>query len=349
MANFASVGVEMISLGGPLGGSVARQHAPMRPCADWRALARWQATRTQLLVWHKLRIICMTIPPHDPAGQYFLCIMAMPKKYHWTRNKVLVPAGCWPNNADSRSKGSIEENRMQASPTGGEGVPGSGTSAGQTVTEARAMNKTTAITCLFLDIGGVLLTNGWDHHARERAASAFALDLAEMESRHNLTFDTYEQGKLTLEEYLGRIVFHQKRPFTRARFRNFIFAQSKPYPDMIELIRQIKARDGLKIAVVSNEGRELNSHRIRKFKLDEFVDFFISSSFVHLRKPDADIFRMALDVAQVPASQVAYIEDRPMFVEVAKTLGICGVLHTDYESTRAKLAALGLGSGHPAG
>jgi HAD superfamily hydrolase (TIGR01509 family) len=209
-------------------------------------------------------------------------------------------------------------------------------------TEEKAMKKATAITCLFLDIGGVLLTNGWDHHARRRAATNFKLQLAEMEDRHHLTFDTYEEGKLTLEEYLGRVVFYQKRPFARAEFQKFMFAQSKPYPQMIELVRQLKKRYGLKVVVVSNEARELNSHRIRKFKLGRFVDFFISSCFVHLRKPDADIFRVALDIAQVPANQIVYIENTPMFVQIAEGLGIQSILHKNYRSTCAKLASFGL-------
>ena len=204
------------------------------------------------------------------------------------------------------------------------------------------MKKSAPIKALFVDIGGVLLTDGWDQHARKRAAAKFKLELAEMEDRHHLTFDIYEEGKLTLEEYLGRVVFYQKRPFTRAQFRRFMFAQSKPYPQMIEWVRKLKAKYGLKIVVVSNEARELNAHRIRKFKLTEFVDAFISSCFVHLRKPDADIFRLALDVAQAPARQVIYIENTPMFVQIAEGLGIRSILHTDYESTRAKLAAFGL-------
>jgi len=204
------------------------------------------------------------------------------------------------------------------------------------------MKKATAITCVFLDIGGVLLTNGWDHHARKRAATNFKLRLAEMEDRHHLTFDTYEEGKLTLEEYLGRVVFYQERPFTRAQFRRFMFAQSKPYPQMIEWVRKLKAKYGVKIVAVSNEGRELNSHRIRRFNLDGFVDVFVSSCFVHLRKPDADIFRLALDIAQAPARQVVYIENTPMFVQIAEGLGIRSILHTDYRSTCAKLASFGL-------
>jgi len=204
------------------------------------------------------------------------------------------------------------------------------------------MKRSAPITALFLDIGGVLLTDGWDHHARKRAATNFKLELAEMEDRHHLTFDTYEEGKLTLQEYLGRVVFYEERPFTPAQFRKFMFAQSKPYPQMIELVRKLKAKFGLKIAVVSNEGRELNAYRIRKFKLNGFVDSFVSSSFVHVRKPDADIFRLALDIAQVPARQVVYIENTPMFVQVAEGLGIRSILHTDYRSTCAKLTSLGL-------
>ena len=204
------------------------------------------------------------------------------------------------------------------------------------------MKNKIPITCMFLDVGGVLLSNGWTHEARKAAAERFRIDLQEMEDRHHLTFDTYELGKLTLDEYLHRTVFYQKRSFTRQQFREFMFAQSKPFPKMIELVRRLKARHRLEIAVVSNEGRELNSHRIKKFKLDAFVDFFVSSCFVHFRKPDADIYRLALDVAQVRPEHVVYIEDRPMFVQVAGTLGIRGIRHTDYQKTRAQLAAFGL-------
>ena len=204
------------------------------------------------------------------------------------------------------------------------------------------MKKNIPITTLFLDVGGVLLTDGWDHHARKRAAKQFKLNWWQMEQRHSLNFNIYEEDKLTLYEYLGWLLFYEKRPFTRAEFRRFMFAQSKPYPEMIELIRNLKAKYGLKIIVLSNEARELNAHRIRTFKLDEFVDAFVSSCFVHLHKPDEAIFRMALDIAQTPARQIIYNENTPMFVQIAEGLGIRSMLHTDYKSTCAKLSALGL-------
>jgi putative hydrolase of the HAD superfamily len=204
------------------------------------------------------------------------------------------------------------------------------------------MKKNSPITTLFLDIGGVLLTNGWDHHARRRAAKHFKLDWAEMEERNSLNFETHEEDKITFNEYLDRVVFHEKRPFTRAEFRRFMFAQSKPVAGMSKLVCNLKARYGLKIIVVSNESRELNAHRISTFKLAAFVDAFISSCFVHLRKPDADIFKLALDIAQTPVRQIVYLENTPLFVQIAEGFGIRGILHTDYQSTCAKLFTLGL-------
>ncbi len=201
---------------------------------------------------------------------------------------------------------------------------------------------TLPITTLFLDIGGVLLTNGWDHAARQTAAELFALDYAEIEERHHLTFDTYEEGKLSLDAYLAQVIFYEPRDFTIDQFKTFMETQSQPYPDMIALITALKQRYQLKVASVNNEGRELMSYRIQTFDLKSVFDFFVSSCYVHFRKPDADIFRVALDVAQASADQVLYIEDRPLFVQVAQSLGINAIVHKDYAATKATLAEYGL-------
>jgi putative hydrolase of the HAD superfamily len=200
----------------------------------------------------------------------------------------------------------------------------------------------TKITTLFLDIGGVLLTNGWDRVARKLAAGKFGLDMSEMDERHHLTFDTYEAGKLTLDEYLARVVFYEERSFSPGQFREFMFAQSKPYPEMISLMRGLKARHGLRVAAVNNEGRELSIHRIKTFNLGTFIDCFVTSSFVHFRKPDADIYRMALDVVQAAPPEVLYIDDRAMFVDVARGLGINGIHHIDLQTTKKQMESFGL-------
>jgi putative hydrolase of the HAD superfamily len=204
------------------------------------------------------------------------------------------------------------------------------------------MQNSSHITTLFVDIGGVLLNNGWDRRLRRKAAEAFGLDYDEMDERHHLTFGTYEEGKLSLYEYLYQVVFYKERSFTREEFTSFMFGQSIPFTEMINFIRQLKSRYKLKIAAVSNEGRELTIYRINKFELGTFIDIFVSSCFVHYRKPDVDIYRMALDISRVPPSKVVYIDDRAMFVEVAQSLDIHGIHHASFESTRAGLEAFGL-------
>ena len=178
---------------------------------------------------------------------------------------------------------------------------------------------------------------------RRRAAEKFSLDFEEMNARHHLTIETYEAGKLSLPKYLERVVFFEKRLFSREEFREYMFAQSERLPGMIEFFRELRTRHRLKVVAVSNEGRELTEHRVHRFELHRLIDFFISSCFVHFRKPDEDIYRLALDTAQARPEQVAYIDDRKMFVEIARSFGIKGIHHQGLDQTRAALAEMGLG------
>ena len=204
------------------------------------------------------------------------------------------------------------------------------------------MGNSNLITTLFLDIGDVLLSNGWGHESRIAAAKEFNLNYDEMQSRHKLVMATFEEGKITLSEYLDKVIFYKERSFTPEKFREFMFAQTIPDKEMIELMRQLKEKYHLKIAVINNEARELNEFRINKFQLNQFVDFFISSCFVHIRKPDADIFRLALDIAHVLPENVLYIDDTQMFIDIARDMGIRSITHLDYASTLAELASCGL-------
>jgi putative hydrolase of the HAD superfamily len=204
------------------------------------------------------------------------------------------------------------------------------------------MDNSNLITTLFLDVGDVLLNKGWGHKSRQAAAKAFNLDYSEMQSRHKLLMATFEEGKLTLSEYLDKVIFYKKRPFTPEKFQEFMFAQSISDEEMIRLICQLKEKYHLRIAVVNNESREVNDYRIHKFHLNQFVDLFISSCFVHIRKPDADIFRLALDIAHVLPENVLYIDDTQMFVDIARNMGIISITHLDYTSTSTALASYGL-------
>lgn len=196
------------------------------------------------------------------------------------------------------------------------------------------------IKVLLTDLGGVLLTNGWDHHSRAKAVALFKLDEKDFESRHQLLFGDYETGKISLEEYLRYAVFYKPRSFTYNDFVEFMYAQSQAFPEMIELVTRLKKEHGLKVAVISNEGRELTDYRIKTFKLGAFVDFFIVSCFVGIRKPDKGMWEMALDFMQVAPEEVMYIDDRQLFVELAQGMGITSLCHKDYAATSVALKQL---------
>src|SRR6185369_13399558 len=198
------------------------------------------------------------------------------------------------------------------------------------------------ITTLFVDLGSVLLTDSWSPAMRQKAVEQFGFDFAEVAKRSQLTFEGYEEGNISLDEYLDWVLFHEERSFSREDITAFMLTQSQPYPEMVELVRSLRARYRLKVTVVTNDGREFLAHRVKQFDLKEIIDFFIVSCFVHCRKPELEIYRMALGIVQVDPEEVVYIDDQELFVEVAQSLGLHGIHHTDYAATRAALAALGL-------
>jgi putative hydrolase of the HAD superfamily len=204
------------------------------------------------------------------------------------------------------------------------------------------MRKPKNISVLFLDIGGVLLTNGWDGDMRRDAAEKFGLDYDEMNERHHLIYEAYECGLITLDEYLKRVIFHHKRAFTLEQFKKYMLSLSHPFNDTIEFFKRMAKSHHLKVIAVNNEGRELNDFRIRKFHLDQLIDFFVSSCFDHVRKPDERIYRLALDFVRVKPQQILYIDDREFFVEIAAGLGINSVYHRDLEETKRALTDFGL-------
>lgn len=198
------------------------------------------------------------------------------------------------------------------------------------------------IKALFLDIGGVLLTSGWDRNARRRAVSKFNLDQEETEERHHLTFDIYEAGLITIDEYLNRIVFYRERNFSKEDFKTFMYSQSSEIEGSIEFFKSLKSKHHLKVFAVNNEALELNDFRIKKYNLEQLFDAFISSCYMHLRKPDFRIFNMACDIANLSPSNILYIDDRLLFVEVALSLGINGYHFQGLDSAKLYMQTFGL-------
>lgn len=196
------------------------------------------------------------------------------------------------------------------------------------------------IKVVFFDVGGVLLNNGWGHQSRQEAARIFGMDYSEMEVLHSFIFNTYEIGKITLDDYLDTVVFNHPRDFTREDFRTFMFAQSEELPGLLQWLKDWKRSCGFRIISVNNEGRELNEYRIKKFGLHDCFDAFISSCEVGMRKPDPGIFKLAMGIAQVTPAECVYFDDRIMLAQAAQKLGIRAIHHQDFSSTRKILEEL---------
>ncbi|WP_462265623.1 HAD-IA family hydrolase [Mucilaginibacter sp.] len=203
------------------------------------------------------------------------------------------------------------------------------------------MKPDSLIRVLLLDIGGILLTDGWETNSRARAAAHFSLDLTELNQRHANVFDAYESGKMDLEEYLKLVVFYQERSFSINEFKDFMMSQSQPHPEMLQLMADFRQQYKVPVLTVSNEPKELNEYRIKTFGLTQIIDFFVSSCYVNVRKPDKKIYEMALNMAQVKPHEALYIDDRKVYIEFAAQLGINTIHHKDAATTQSELKSYG--------
>jgi putative hydrolase of the HAD superfamily len=199
------------------------------------------------------------------------------------------------------------------------------------------------VTAVFWDIGGVLLTNGWDRYARAEAVRHFGIEAGEFEQQHQAAVDDLETGRITLDGYLDRVVFDRPRGFRREDFKAFMFAQSHPLEAGLDLARSVGRSRRYFVSAFSNESRELNDYRIERFGLREIFDVFISSCYVGIRKPDEAIYRLALDLTQKPPAECLFIDDREENLAPARALGAATIHHDgDVPHLRAALASHGV-------
>jgi len=199
-----------------------------------------------------------------------------------------------------------------------------------------------AIRAIFWDVGGVLVTNAWDRAQRTAALEHFHLDEEEFNDRHEMVVSSFERGKITLDEYLARTVFYRTRPFARDTFRDYMFSLSQPFPEVIEFAQKLRNSGKYFMATINNESRELNYYRIEKCGLRQIFGLFVSSCFVGFRKPEKDIYRLALELTQIPAKECCFIDDRALNLECAAVLGMHTIEMQGVDRLREDLRKLGV-------
>lgn len=196
------------------------------------------------------------------------------------------------------------------------------------------------IKILFLDIGGVLLSDGWNYSSREQAVQKFGLEPIQFQKDHAVAFPLFENGKLSLDQYLESVIFNVDRDFSKKEFSDFMFSRTSQLPDFLPWLINWKKETGIKIFAINNEGKEFNDYRIKQFKLHDCFDAFISSCEVGVSKPDPAIFKLALGIAQVEAQNCLYFDDRAIHVAIAKQIGLNAHVHQSFEKSKTILESI---------
>jgi len=196
---------------------------------------------------------------------------------------------------------------------------------------------------ILFDVGGVLLTNGWDHRERAVVAKQFNLDLAELEWRHAAHYDAWERDAINVDAYLDAAVFYEPRSFSRAEFFDAICAQSVELPDgALGILNEVATGCNCLVGALNNEARETNDYRFEKFGLHIYFDVALSSCYLGMRKPEAAIYKRALDILGRPGQRVLFIDDRPENVAEAVGVGMKGIVFKRADALRSELAGLGV-------
>ncbi|MHB8526631.1 MAG: HAD family hydrolase [Candidatus Acidiferrales bacterium] len=198
------------------------------------------------------------------------------------------------------------------------------------------------VTALFFDMGGVLLTNGWDRESRRAAAKKFDLDWDDFEDRHELLLHAFEVGELSLNEYLKRVVFYRERAFGRQEFIDFIYSQSRAMPETLAVLGRLAAMRKYLMGALNNESRDLNEYRIRQFDLRKYFDVFLSSCYLGVRKPDEAMYKLALSITQRAGEECVFIDDRALNLECARELGMHTIQFKDAGQLERELKGLGV-------
>ncbi|MPZ53747.1 MAG: HAD-IA family hydrolase [Acidimicrobiia bacterium] len=199
----------------------------------------------------------------------------------------------------------------------------------------------TASQVIFCDVGGVVLTNGWDTAARKQVVAEFQLDFEEFEERHQFVVHRFETGRLDLGGYLAQTVGSRDPDFPVSEFGEAMLSVSRPLDGGLELATELATLD-MPVVTLNNESRALHNHRVVHFGLDDLFDAFFTSGYLGVKKPDDAIYRMALDVMAADPGRSVFIDDRRINLEAAAAHGMRTIHHTSPEETRAALASLGL-------
>jgi putative hydrolase of the HAD superfamily len=194
---------------------------------------------------------------------------------------------------------------------------------------------------ILFDVGGVLLTNGWDHRERAAAIAHFGLDLPAFEARHATQNDAWERDLIPVERYLDETIFYEPRAFSQDEFIACMLSQSKIIPESaLGILAELAASNLCLLGALNNEARVTNDYRFETFGLRDRFQIALSSCYVGLRKPHTAIYRRALDIVGAPPQRILFIDDRQENVDAAAAVGMKTIRFQGAHALRAELVRM---------
>ncbi|BAM01423.1 MULTISPECIES: HAD family hydrolase [Caldilinea] len=189
---------------------------------------------------------------------------------------------------------------------------------------------------ILFDLGNVLV-----HYDHRRALTALAglygVDAEEVLNLYQAIASAFGTGRIAPEEVVHRFnecfgVERSLESFTEA------FCSGLARNDAaLAYAVSLQQEDALAIGAISNTNALhvawLDAHvpELREF------DLVMMSNEVGIHKPDPQIFELAMELLNIPAEQILYIDDLAENVEAARRLGMAGVVHFDWIKTRRQI------------
>lgn len=202
-----------------------------------------------------------------------------------------------------------------------------------------------AVKTIFWDVGGVLLTNGWDVQQRAGVLSALGVDLPAYEAVHDGVNYYWERGLISAQDFFEQTVLetNPQLNLTFDQLWQLVCSESRMlHQECFDLLSEIKDSGRYRLATLNNESKELNEYRLNTFDLRRHFDYFICSGYVHEMKPLPDIYRVATDISGFAAETALFIDDKQENCDTAVALDMQTIRFDSPKQLRTALSERGI-------
>ena len=189
---------------------------------------------------------------------------------------------------------------------------------------------------------GMVLTGEPDSSAHDAMVRITGLPVDDFERYYWADRHAYDEGKLSGVMFWQKFARDSGLPLGPAQIDELNRQDARMWttqnPAMLTWQRSLKAA-GLRTAILSNMGDSVLENIKREFRWIDDFDVLVWSYQLHMAKPDAAIYRHALERLGTRPAETLFIDDKRVNVEAAEALGLKGLVFSTVEQLRRDLDA----------